>query len=107
MSSSYRRRVAYRSLVLWPAVMVRGLNRQPVTLIDVSRFGAKIKVSAALAVGENVTISCERFAIDGVVAWRKTNMAGLKFCKDDARLNAFLPKLPLEDPAPRFGRRGR
>jgi len=89
---------------MWPAIVIRGFDRVPSTVIDISRFGAKVKSDKPVHVGETVTVSCQHFGIEGVIAWCKASLAGIKFNRLEARFNPFLAQLPLSEP-PRFGRR--
>ena len=77
--STHHRRNGRRKVVMWPAIVIRGLERMPNTLIDISRSGAKVKAEKQGYVGEAVTVSCEHFAIEGLIVWRKDALAGIKF----------------------------
>ena len=76
------RRTYARTPLSLPAFLQANGERHSVHLLDLSAGGAKLKCSAAIAVGTTVTLDCGMRGCTAVVRWQNEGILGL--CFDNA-----------------------
>jgi len=114
-----RGRRTKRMAIHWPTMLLAGVERQACTIVDVSRGGAKIRLTHPLAPRSRITLVDDRIgALEAVVAWCRGDVAGVAFLPDTAhdalvKLRQVINALEEAEarragalrPRPQFGRR--
>ena len=110
MSDHPQRRRGARTIVDWPAVLLRGGARLPCAIVDISRGGAKLAMPNEIPARAYVVLLSEKFgSLEGYVAWRNGHRAGIAFT-DPTAAAALQPYLKTAADEPvavtvKFGRR--
>lgn len=98
--------------------MLEGDHRRACTIVDVSRSGVRVRLTAPVAPRSRVMLLDERVgALEGSVVWCRGDMAGVSIDQPSpevaAKLRALLAALEqaetqsaMQRPRPQFGRRG-
>src|SRR5215813_5076891 len=82
-----RNRRTKRFPIHWPTVLVDGDSRQPCTIVEVSRGGAKVRITALVKPGAPITLLDGRVGtLEATVIWRRGDLAGVAFPRPRPRL---------------------
>jgi hypothetical protein len=117
LRSRGRNRRSKRLPIYWPTTLVEGDLRRGCTILDASRIGARLRVTAPPRPHTRIMLIDDRVgALEAIVMWCKGDQAGVEFLPPEpavmARLRALL--LALEEAEtrnaaerrhPQFGRR--
>jgi hypothetical protein len=91
----------------WQAVVLFGLVRAPCHVVNISPYGAQIRLQIDVPHEGRVIIVGHQFgALDANIVWCKGTRAGVEFTEKDApaRLAPLIAALDAMSP-PQFGRR--
>jgi hypothetical protein len=90
-----QRRFARKKL-LWAAIVIVRGQRHAGVIFDLSVAGARLKVDAPLAIGEEISLilmDCD--ALAAKVVWERRGEAGLRFLGGDDVLSQLEGRMPL------------
>ena len=73
------RRTEPRAYILWPASVEALSGRNGVSLLDVSRTGARLEGAALPEVGKDIILRCEAIDTLGTVVWAICGRCGVQF----------------------------
>jgi hypothetical protein len=117
LRSKGQNRRAKRQAIHWPTTLVEGDLRRGCTILDASRVGARIQLTAPPRPPARIMLIDDRVgAIEAIVMWCRGDQAGVEFVQPEpavmARLRALLKSLEDADARaaaagrrPQFGRR--
>jgi hypothetical protein len=110
LSSKGQNRRAKRHAIHWPTTLVEGDVRRGCTILDASRVGARIQLTAPPRPDARIMLIDDRVgSIEAIVMWCRGDQAGVEFLPLEpdvmARLRALLQS--LEDTAARTAAAGR
>lgn len=91
MDGLHGRREDCRTPLLVPAAMLALSRSGPVTVVNVSRTGARLRGSALPDVGEDALIRAGRMEAFGKIVWNGGDLCGMQFdcCLSGADLRVF------------------
>jgi len=88
-ASQIEKRKAERSSAGVVADVQTPASREPVTIVDISASGARLKSSNYPPSRQDVQLNVNGLAVFGSIVWRRDNLFGLRF---DQALNEYSPE---------------